>query len=149
MSRFSFLKSDRSNINSLLFTGIILVTIGILDVSLNTFFKLNLFSFLPGITSFLFPFIIAMFGFHLMRIEFSGSKTIDALNKNINTFYNNLHMQILNSASAGWRYNIQFDQDFLAKGGMKVNYEPKNISVEGPQSFKIEKQNVNLYACRK
>ena len=95
MSKFSFLKSDRSNINSVLITGIIFVTIGILDVFLNTFFKLNLFSFFPGKISFLFPFIIAMIGFHLMRIEFTGSKSIDALNKNINTSTFNAALTLL------------------------------------------------------
>ena len=58
----------------------------------------------------------------------SYKRSVRSLNKNINTFYTNLHMQILNSASAGWRYNIQFDQDFLAKGDMEVNFEPKNKS---------------------
>ena len=42
MSKFSFLKRDRSNINSVLITGIIFVTIGIFDVFLNTFFKFGL-----------------------------------------------------------------------------------------------------------
>ena len=45
----------------------------------------------------------------------SYKRSVRSLNKNINTFYTNLHMQILNSASAGWRYNIQFDQDFFGK----------------------------------
>ena len=68
-----------------------------------------------------------------------------SLNKNINTFYSSLHSQILNSASAGWLYNIQFDQDFLVKGGMEVNCEPKNKSTEDPLPFKIESQNINQY----
>ena len=56
-----------------------------------------------------------------------------------------MRIQILNSASAGWRYNIQFDQDFLAKGDMEVNYEPKNKSGKDPQPFKIERQNIKQY----
>ena len=75
----------------------------------------------------------------------SYKRSVRSLNKNINTFYTNLHMQILNSASAGWRYNIQFDQDFLAKGDMEVNYEPKNKSGKDPQPFKIERQNIKQY----
>ena len=59
----------------------------------------------------------------------SYKRSVRSLNKNINTFYANLRIQILNSASAGWRYNIQFDQDFLSKGGMKVNYESKNKAI--------------------
>ena len=86
------------------------------------------------------------------RIDSSTSKnagsykrSVRSLNKNINTFYTNLHMQILNSASAGWRYNIQFDQDFLAKGDVEVNYEQKNKSGKDPQPFKIERQNIKQY----
>ena len=75
----------------------------------------------------------------------SYKRSVRSLNKNINTFYTNLHMQILNSASAGWRYNIQFDQDFLAKGDVEVNYEQKNKSGKDPQPFKIEKQNIKQY----
>ena len=72
-------------------------------------------------------------------------RSVKSLNKNINTFYTKLHSQILSSASAGWLYNIKFDQDFLIKGGMEVNYETKNKSAEDPQPFKIEKQNINQY----
>ena len=75
----------------------------------------------------------------------SYKRSVRSLNKNINTFYTNLHMQILNSASAGWRYNIHFDQDFLAKGDVEVNYEQKNKSGKDPQPFKIEKQNIKQY----
>ena len=85
MEKFSILKNDRSNINTVLTTGITFISIGILDVLLNSFFKLNLFSFFPNLISFLFPFIMGMLGFHLIRIEFSGNKTIDTLNKHINT----------------------------------------------------------------
>ena len=77
--------------------------------------------------------------------EDSFKKSVRSLNKNIYTFYTSLNTQILNSASAGWRYNIQFDQDFLSKGGMKVNYESKNKSAKDPQHFKIERQNIKQY----
>ena len=85
MNKFTILKHDRSNIYSVLIIGITLISLGILDVFLNTFFKLNLFGFFPKLISFLFPFLIGMLGFHLIRIEFSGNKTIDTLNKHINT----------------------------------------------------------------
>ena len=95
MSKITFLKTDRSNINSVLSIGTFFVLIGILDVFLNAFFKLNLLSFFPRGISILFPFIIAMIGFHLIRIEFSGSKTIDLLNKNINTSTFNAALTLL------------------------------------------------------
>ena len=85
MKNFTFLKSDRSNIQLVLITGIFLVSISILDVLLNSFFKINVISFLPNKISFILPLIIGVIGFHLIRIEFSGNKYIDILNKNINT----------------------------------------------------------------
>ena len=58
MNKFTILKHDRSNIYSVLIIGITLISLGILDVFLNTFFKLNLFGFFPKLISFLFPFLI-------------------------------------------------------------------------------------------
>ena len=85
MNKFTFLKSDRSNIYLVLVTGIFLIAIGIFDVFLNSFFKVNLISFLPSKLSFISPLIIGLIGFHLIRIEYSGYKYVDLLNKNINT----------------------------------------------------------------
>ena len=85
MNKFTFLKSDRSNIHLVLVTGIFLIAIGIFDVFLNSFFKVNLISFLPSKLSFISPLIIGLIGCHLIRIEYSGYKYVDLLNKNINT----------------------------------------------------------------
>ena len=68
MSKFTFLKQDRSNIYSLIGIGIFLISISILDVMLNTFFKFNIISFLPNNISFFTPFILGMIGFNLIRI---------------------------------------------------------------------------------
>ncbi len=95
MSKFTFLKPDRSNIYSLIGIGIFLILISILDVMLNTFFKFNIISFLPNNISFFTPFILGMIGFNLIRIEYSGYKTIDAINKNINTSNFNAALTLL------------------------------------------------------
>ena len=95
MSKFTFLKQDRSNIYSLIGIGIFLISISILDVMLNTFFKFNIISFLPNNISFFTPFILGMIGFNLIRIEYSGYKTIDVLNKNINTSNFNAALTLL------------------------------------------------------
>ena len=95
MSKFTFLKSDRSNIQLVLITGTFLITISILDVFLNSFFRLNLISFLPSKVSFLLPFIIGMIGLNLIRIEYSGNKFLDVLNKNINTSNFNAALTLL------------------------------------------------------
>ena len=62
---------------------------------LNTFFKFNIISFLPNNISFFTPFILGMIGFNLIRIEYSGYKTIDAINKNINTSNFNAALTLL------------------------------------------------------
>ena len=85
MSTLNLLNPSKDNLQSNLYLGSFLVGISLLDVSLNSFLKLNITSFLPSIISLLLPFLLGMFGLHLMRIEFSGIKNLDRLNKNINT----------------------------------------------------------------
>ena len=85
MIKTNFLKPDRANLYSYLYSGIFLFFISILDVSLNSFFSINLTGFLPGFLSFIFPLLIGFIGLYLIRIEFSGIKKLDLLNKHINT----------------------------------------------------------------
>ena len=59
MSKINFLKPDKSNLFTYLYLGSFLFFISILDVFLNSFFKLNLTGFLPNFLSFLF-----VYGFH-------------------------------------------------------------------------------------
>ena len=95
MNKLTFLKSDRSNIQLVLIIGLFLISISIFDVFLNSFFKINLISFLPSKISFIFPLVIGMIGFHLIRIEYSGNRYIDILNKNINTSTFNAFLTLL------------------------------------------------------
>ena len=95
MNKLTFLKPDRSNIQLVLIIGLFLITISIFDVFLNSFFKINLISFLPSKVSFVFPLVIGMIGFHLIRIEYSGNRYIDILNKNINTSTFNAFLTLL------------------------------------------------------
>ena len=85
MSKINFLKPDKSNLNIFLYLGLFLFFFSILDVFLNSFFRLNLTSFLPGFLSFVFPLILGFVGLYFVRIEFSGIKQLDIFNKNINT----------------------------------------------------------------
>ena len=59
----------------------ILFLISVLDVFLNSFFRLNLTGFLPGFLSFLLPLILGFIGLFFIRIELSGIKQLDLLNK--------------------------------------------------------------------
>ena len=85
MKKFNFLLPDKNNIYAFLYSGTGLISLSILIVFLNSFFNLDLTSFLPGTISYFFPLIIGSIGLHLVRIEYSGIKILDILNKNINT----------------------------------------------------------------
>ncbi len=85
MKKLNFLKPDIENITTYLYSGLFLLFITLIDVILSSFFKINTTSFLPNFISFLLPLVFGIIGFHLIRIEFSGIKNLDLLNKNINT----------------------------------------------------------------
>ena len=85
MKNINFLKPNKDNLQVFLYTGSILFFISLFDVFLNSFFNYNLTSFLPDILSFWLPLVFGLIGLHLLRIEFSGIKYLDLLNKNINT----------------------------------------------------------------
>jgi len=86
INNFNLLKSkNQKNKNISLIMGVLLFSLGIFDFSLNNFQDKNITFFLPGLMSFLSPLIFAVLGLHLIRIEFSGIKILDKLNKNINT----------------------------------------------------------------
>ena len=85
MSKINFLKPDKSNLNTFLYLGSFLFFISILDVFLSSFFNLNLTGFLPNLLSFVLPFLLGFIGLYFVRIEFSGFKNLDLLNKHINT----------------------------------------------------------------
>jgi len=85
MSKMKFLNPDRQNLKTYLYLGSFLFFIAVFDVFLSSFLKTNITSFLPDFISFLLPLILGIIGLHLVRIEFSGIKKLDLLNKNINT----------------------------------------------------------------
>ena len=85
MNNLNFLTPDKKNLYTYLYIGLFLISFSILDVFLNSFFKINLIFFLPSFLSFILPLIIGFIGLHLIRIEYSGVKSLDVLNKNINT----------------------------------------------------------------
>ena len=80
-----FKPKHQKNRNISLIMGVLFFSIGILDFYLNNYFNTNITSFLPRIINFFTPLIFSVIGLHLIRIEFSGIKILDNLNKNINT----------------------------------------------------------------
>ena len=85
MNKINLLKPDKKNLNIFLFLGTLFFLLGLLDFCLNNFLNKNITSFLPGFISFFTPLFFGMIGLHFIRIEFSGIKQLDNLNKNINT----------------------------------------------------------------
>ena len=76
MNKLNFLTPDKNNLQTYLYLGIFLFFVSVFDVSLNSFFNINLTSFLPGSISFILPLILGFIGLHLIRIEYSGIKTL-------------------------------------------------------------------------
>jgi len=95
MNKLNFLKPDKQNLSTYLYTGSFLFFIAVFDVFLTSFFKTNITSFLPNILSFLLPLILGTIGLHLIRIEFSGIPKLDLINKNINTNHFNAILTLL------------------------------------------------------
>ena len=81
----NLLKPNKKNINLYLILGTLFFALGIIDFCLNNFYGQNITSFLPRFINFFTPLIFGMIGLYLIRIEFSGIKRLDKLNKNINT----------------------------------------------------------------
>tara|TARA_B100001121_G_scaffold5262_1_gene4592 strand:+ start:281 stop:1531 length:1251 start_codon:yes stop_codon:yes gene_type:complete len=79
------LKPSKDNIKTYLPIGVILIVFSFFDVIINSFFNVNLVGFFPGIISYFFPLIIGFIGLYLIRVEFSGIRNLDILNKNINS----------------------------------------------------------------
>ena len=78
-------KPSKENIKSYLPTGITLVFLSLLDVFVNAFFNYDLLGFFPSQISYFSPLIFGFIGLYLIRIEFSGIRSLDILNKNINS----------------------------------------------------------------
>ena len=97
MNKINILKPNRENFRNYLYLGSTLILLGIFDVFLRSFFKLNFLSFLPGIVSFIFPFVLGLIGLQMIRLEYSGIKLLDSINKNINnnTFNAGLTLAII------------------------------------------------------
>ncbi len=85
MNKLNLLKPDLNNMNNYIYAGSFLLFISIFDVFLNAFFSLNVTSFLPQTISFILPLCFGLLGLHFIRIEFTGIKNLDLLNKHINT----------------------------------------------------------------
>jgi general L-amino acid transport system permease protein len=79
------LKPNKENLQTYLVLGIIFLSIGFFDIIGNTFLNFNMTGFLPSVISYLSPLTLGTLGLHFIRIEYSGNKTLDQINKNLNS----------------------------------------------------------------
>ena len=86
---------SRDKLNLFISIGAFLFVLGIIDVILNSFFEINITSVLPRWLNFFTPLIFGFIGLHYIRIEFSGNRTLDSLNKNINSNWFNALLSLL------------------------------------------------------
>ena len=88
-------RPSRDKLNLFISIGTFFFVLGIIDVILNSFFEINITSVLPGWLSFFTPLIFSFIGLYYIRIEFSGNRILDNLNKNINSNWFNAILTLL------------------------------------------------------
>jgi len=88
-------RPSRDKLNLFISIGTFFFVLGIIDVILNSFFEINITSVLPRWLNYFTPLIFGFIGLHYIRIEFSGNKTLDSLNKNINSNWFNALLSLL------------------------------------------------------
>ncbi len=88
-------KPTRQNLRTYLSAGIFLIFVSFLDVFLGAFLNINFLGFVPSKINYFFPILLGFIGFYLIRIEFSGIRVLDILNKNINSNNFNAFLTLL------------------------------------------------------
>ena len=88
-------RPSRDKLNLFISIGTLFFVLGIIDVILNSFFEINITSVFPGWLSFFTPLIFSFIGLYYIRIEFSGNRILDNLNKNINSNWFNAILTLL------------------------------------------------------
>ena len=85
MSNLNILKPNKENLNIFILLGSICLVLSFIDILANTFLAFNITNFLPSIISYFSPLILGFFGLYLIRIEYSGNKSLDKINKSLNS----------------------------------------------------------------
>jgi general L-amino acid transport system permease protein len=84
MNNFNALKPNKENLNIFIFLGSIFTFLAFVDILSNTFFDFNITGFLPDSINYFTPLIAGFFGLYLIRIEYSGNRSLDKINKSLN-----------------------------------------------------------------
>jgi general L-amino acid transport system permease protein len=85
MNNLNFLKPNKDNLNTFILLGSIFIILSFIDILFNTFLTINITGFLPTSISYFSPLILGFFGLHLIRVEYSGNKSLDKINKSLNS----------------------------------------------------------------
>jgi general L-amino acid transport system permease protein len=88
-------RPSRDKLNLFVSIGIFFFLLGIIDVIFNSFFDINITSFLPWWLNILTPLLFSFIGLYYIRIKFSGNKILDSINKNINSNWFNAILTLL------------------------------------------------------
>jgi general L-amino acid transport system permease protein len=89
------LKPNKENLQTYLILGVTLLSIGFFDIISNTFLNFNITGYFPSIISYLSPLILGTIGLYFIRIEYSGNKTLDQINKNLNSNNSNAILSLI------------------------------------------------------
>jgi len=96
MKNLNFLgKPNRDKLNLFISIGSTLFLLGIVDLTLNSVFEINITSFLPRWINYFTPILFGYLGLYYLRIDFSGNKRLDSINKNINSNWFNSLLTLL------------------------------------------------------
>jgi general L-amino acid transport system permease protein len=85
MNNLNILKPNKENLKIFILLGSFFVILSFLDILVSTFLEINITGFLPSSISYFSPLIIGSFGLHLLRIEYSGNRSLDQINKSLNS----------------------------------------------------------------
>jgi len=88
-------KPSRNKLSLFVPIGFSLFALAIIDVILSSFFEINITSILPRWLNFFTPILFGFVGLHYIRIEFSGNRILDKLNKNINSNWFNAILTLI------------------------------------------------------
>jgi general L-amino acid transport system permease protein len=89
------LNPNKENLQTCLILGVTLLGIGFFDIISNTFLNFNITGYFPSIISYLSPLILGTIGLYFIRIEYSGNKTLDQINKNLNSNNSNAILSLI------------------------------------------------------
>ena len=85
MNNLNILKPNKENLKTFILLGSFFIILSFLDILVSTFLKINITGFLPSSINYFSPLIIGFFGLHLIRIEYSGNRSLDKINKSLNS----------------------------------------------------------------